>query len=172
MIQRFGANEHNAVSNIDSQLTVSSTSHAAQLSQDSANEPGPARHSQLLTSTSGDCQPHVVVNTEPDTQIVELGPDGLQTQKSEGYELVDNAAGLEGFGPTCLLDSQDSTISEMALETRFHAFQSILENAKGKAGRQIGLLSTTDNHSTLETELTGMRPIHWKLLRQGHTGRR
>jgi hypothetical protein len=168
MRQRFGDNELNAVSNIDSQLTVSSASHVAQLSQASVNEPAPARQSQLLTSTSGDCQPQVVVDTELDGNMME----GFQTQSSEEYEPVDNTANLEGFDPTSLRNSQDSTISEMALETRFHAFQAILENAKGKAGGQIGLLSTTDNHSTLETELTGMRPMHWKLLRQGDTGHR
>lgn len=49
-------------------------------------------------------------------------------------------------------------MSDMALEARLQAFQAILEHAKGKASMEIGLLSTRDNHSSLDEELAYMKP--------------
>ncbi len=83
--------------------------------------------------------------------------DGWDTRTPPPFEVcepVDEAAELTGMDPTSLWDSQDSMMSELALETRFHAFRSMLENAQGKAGGEIGLLSTTDNHSKLEEEFS------------------
>ena len=81
--------------------------------------------------------------------------NGWDTHTLPPFEIcepIDEAAELTGMDPTTLWDSQDSVMSELALDTRFHAFQSMLVNAKGKVGGEIGLLSTTDNHSKLEHE--------------------
>ncbi|KAK4127252.1 hypothetical protein N657DRAFT_653533 [Parathielavia appendiculata] len=157
MRERFGDVVIKAVNNIDSQVTVSSAGNVAHLSQGSTTEPEPIHHSQQQTSTTVDCQPRVVDDTEIDLHELEVRPDDSQTQEFDRYEPTDGGGGLEGLYPTSLLHSQDSTLSETGLETRFHAFKSILENAQGRAGGQISLLSTTDNHSTLETELTYLR---------------
>jgi hypothetical protein len=68
-------------------------------------------------------------------------------------------AGLVEVDPMSLQDSQDSTVSILALETRKQAFRAIRENAKGRAGGVIGLLSTTDNHYTPEKELHYEGPL-------------
>ncbi|KAK4187205.1 protein artemis [Podospora australis] len=53
----------------------------------------------------------------------------------------------------CLQNSQESSISDSALKARRIAFQTILDNARFNSGGQLGLLSTTDNHSRLDKEL-------------------
>ncbi|KAI0836416.1 hypothetical protein F5Y06DRAFT_288613 [Hypoxylon sp. FL0890] len=53
-----------------------------------------------------------------------------------------------------LQDSQESNISDHAYETRLRAFQAARANMEGDGPwRTINLISTTDNHSTLEPEL-------------------
>ena len=50
-------------------------------------------------------------------------------------------------------DSQSSLISEYALEIRTTAYRALLANARGSEVKFVGLISTTDNHSTIENEL-------------------
>ncbi|KAK4232522.1 beta-lactamase-like protein [Podospora fimiseda] len=57
----------------------------------------------------------------------------------------------EHFSPGDL-DQEGCDLFEYALEVRMNAFHAILENAKYNAGNQIGLLSTTDNHTYPEWE--------------------
>ncbi len=80
------------------------------------------------------------------------GWDEHPTHPLDICEPIDEAEELAGMDPTTLWDSQDSVMSELALDIRFHAFRSMLVNAQGKVGGEIGLLSTTDNHSKLEFE--------------------
>ncbi|KAK0708267.1 beta-lactamase-like protein [Lasiosphaeris hirsuta] len=54
-----------------------------------------------------------------------------------------------------VLGSQNSDLSQQALEARFNAFRTILENADNNNGDGICLMSTTDNHSEVEQELRG-----------------
>lgn len=65
----------------------------------------------------------------------------IQDQDSDQYDDV------------FMQDSQDSSISEYALEIRHNAFHAILQNIATNAGHQICLLSTRGNHSTLEIDL-------------------
>lgn len=51
------------------------------------------------------------------------------------------------------VDSQASTLSDRAYETRLDAFRTTILNCEGADWRSIGLISTTDNHSTLDEEL-------------------
>ncbi|KAK4103240.1 hypothetical protein N658DRAFT_514742 [Parathielavia hyrcaniae] len=157
MRERFRDSVNNAVNNIDSQVTVSSANNAAHLSQASATEPEFVRHVQEQPLTAGGRQPRVVDETEIDLHVVEIHPDNRQTQAFGGFDPIEGVGGLEGLDPTSLLDSQYSSLSETGFEARFQVFQASLENAQGRAGGQIGLLSTTDNHSTLEAELTYLR---------------
>jgi hypothetical protein len=55
--------------------------------------------------------------------------------------------------PEALMGSQVSTTSDFALEARAQAFMTVLQAARGKPSGEIGLMSTTDHHSTLEEEL-------------------
>lgn len=53
-------------------------------------------------------------------------------------------------------DSQSPALSTQARETRRRAFKAAQENAEGGRDWQtVGLISTTDNHSTVEAELGG-----------------
>jgi DNA cross-link repair 1C protein len=51
------------------------------------------------------------------------------------------------------MDSQASTLTERAYETRLDAFRTTVQNNEGAEWRPIGLISTTDNHSKLDEEL-------------------
>jgi hypothetical protein len=50
-------------------------------------------------------------------------------------------------------DSQATEVSEQALELRMSAFEAMLGNVKAADWRQIGLISTDDNHTKEEEEL-------------------
>lgn len=171
--ERFGGYGTNEVNNIDSQVTVASASSVTHLSQASASGFAPAHPSQSLMPADESCQLQLAPNIELDLEEVDgwdtrtpppfeiCEPinevDGWDTRTPPPFEIsepIDEAAELTGMDPTTLWDSQDSVMSELALETRFHAFRSMLENAQGKAGGEIGLLSTTDNHSKLEDEFS------------------
>ena len=171
--ERFGGYGTNEVNNIDSQVTVASASSVTHLSQASASGFAPTHPSQSLMPADESCQLQLAPDTELDLEEVDgwdtRSPppfeicepidevDGWNTRTPPPFEIrepVDEAAELTGMDPTSLWDSQDSVMSELALETRFHAFRSMLKNAQGKAGGEIGLLSTTDNHSKLEEEFS------------------
>ena len=168
---RFGGYGTNEVNNIDSQVTVASASSVTHLSQASASGFAPAHPSQSLMPADESCQLQLAPDIELDLEEVDgwdtrrpppfeiCEPidemDGWDTRTPRPFEIcepVDEAAERTGMDPTTLWDSQDSAMSELAVETRFHAFRSMLENAQGEAGGEIGLLSTTDNHSKLEHE--------------------
>jgi len=83
----------------------------------------------------------------------ELGSRIVETENFRIAEPIEQRANSAGFDPTGFGGSQDSDLSEFALDTRLQAFQTVLDNAKGKIGGEVRLLSTTDNHSTLEPEL-------------------
>lgn len=150
MRERF-RHQNNEIPNLESQATVSSASNDARLSQGCANEPVPDHHSQPLASTQ-DYHRGSALSPELGAQPIEIEAHE-QVWDLEVVESTDEFAALENFDPAGLMDSQDSTISELALETRLQAFQAILDKARGRAGGEIGLISTTDNHSKLEQEL-------------------
>ncbi|KAK4149680.1 beta-lactamase-like protein [Chaetomidium leptoderma] len=156
MRERFRDHENNVAGNTDSQVTASSAANVAHLSQNSANEPISARHSQLLPSVDGDREPQALPDHDPWAMDAEL--QAPQTEDSEGYEAIHESVSLESFDPITLQDSQDSTISEFAFETRLHAFRTVLASAKGSVGGGVALLSTTDNHSRLEDDLAYVGP--------------
>ncbi|KAK3381510.1 beta-lactamase-like protein [Podospora didyma] len=52
-----------------------------------------------------------------------------------------------------LRDPEDSELSQIALDARSSAFRAILGNARNNIGIEVGLLSTSDNHSELDLEL-------------------
>lgn len=52
-----------------------------------------------------------------------------------------------------LQGSQESQLSENALDVRLRAFRAILDNATKNMGHDIGLLSTRDHHTELEQDL-------------------
>jgi hypothetical protein len=149
MGERFRHDENNAIPNLESQVTVSSASNDARPSQVSWNEHVP----DPLTSSDRDYRPESAHSPELGVQIIEVEADGPQAWDLELAEPIDELATLGGFNPAGLMDSQDSTISELALETRLQAFRAVLDKAKGKTGGEIGLISTTDNHSKLEEDL-------------------
>ncbi|KAK4219877.1 beta-lactamase-like protein [Rhypophila decipiens] len=49
--------------------------------------------------------------------------------------------------------SQESQLSEYALDIRLHAFRAMLDNTRNNAGHEIGLLSTRDHHTELDMDL-------------------
>jgi DNA cross-link repair 1C protein len=65
------------------------------------------------------------------------------TQKSENS---DNSTDLQG-------DSQRSLLSEHAYETRRNAYEIAKANLAGETWGTVGLISTTDHHTTVEEEL-------------------
>ncbi|AEO64169.1 uncharacterized protein THITE_48711 [Thermothielavioides terrestris NRRL 8126] len=141
-------------SKVDSQVTVSSASNVHQLSQASDGEPVVAYQSQLLASAVED-HPSGSCNSTTGVESSAITPELLEI-RGEGHgvsEPAGDSAGLEGLVPASLVDSQESTVSELALETRFQAFKATLGAANRGAVAAVALLSTTDNHSELEHEL-------------------
>lgn len=127
-------------SDLDSQVTVAS---AATLSQ----QHSPVSRGELLPAS--DSQPLWIAETAAATSTT-----APQPPDSDDCIRVYEPPTLKEVDPASLQDSQESTVSALALETRANAFQAILASAKGKIGLEIGLLSTTDNHSKLDEELT------------------
>jgi hypothetical protein len=160
MKERFKGQDNDMISNIDTQLTVSSTSNAARLSQASATEQVPACPSQLHIPTDGDGHCVVLPDSAAGLHDIHVELCGSPILGSETWVSIAAPASLNEFEPASLQDSQDSAISEFAFDTRVQAFQTLLASARGKAGGGIGLLSTTDNHSKLEEELTYLPPLH------------
>jgi DNA cross-link repair 1C protein len=159
MKERFRGQDNDVISNIDTQLTVSSASNAARLSQASATEHVPACHSQLQISTNGDGQSEPPPDPASGLDDLQVELCGSPTLGSETWVSIAAPVSLDEFEPVSLQDSQDSAISELAFDTRLQAFQTLLASARGMAGGEIGLLSTTDNHSKLEEELTYLPPL-------------
>lgn len=153
MRERFGHCTNNANPSLESQITVSSASHDTRFSQDSVNDPASDHHSQPLSLPTQEYHPGSAASPELGVQADEVEAHEPQAWDLEMAEPIDELAALDSFHPTGLIDSQNPTISELALETRLQAFQALLKKAQGKAGAEIGLMSTTDNHSKLEEEL-------------------
>ncbi|KAI0004386.1 Metallo-hydrolase/oxidoreductase [Xylariaceae sp. FL0662B] len=65
--------------------------------------------------------------------------------------------GIDSEDPA-LEDSQASTISDRAYETRLRAFETARSNMMGETWGAINLISTTDHHSAMETELGEPKP--------------
>jgi hypothetical protein len=149
MKERFRHHENNAITSLESQVTASSAGNDARLSQVSLNGHVP----DPLTTSDRDYHPELAPSPELGVQTIGLEADEPQAWDIDITESIDDLVALENFDPEGLIDSQNSTISEMALETRLQAFQTVLDKAKGKTGGEIGLISTTDNHSKLEEEL-------------------
>ncbi|KAL2162079.1 hypothetical protein VTH06DRAFT_7864 [Thermothelomyces fergusii] len=142
MTERFGKQDSGVPVSYDSQGTVSVSD--ANVSSQSA-VPAPGFDREPSTPFEGDY--HRTTNDEePDSPVLEV----------DNSEILESAEGLGSpadVDPTSLQDSQDSTLSEFALDTRLQAFRTILDNAKGKAEGEVRLLSTTDHHSTTEPDL-------------------
>ncbi|KAH6617994.1 beta-lactamase-like protein [Chaetomium sp. MPI-SDFR-AT-0129] len=127
--------------NAESQITISSAA-ASQLS--SIVEYRPKAYEEPLSVLDSNIPPQAA------------GSPGLDSQVARAEEgLSQNAAGNGESSCAVLGDSQMSGVSDWAFETRLHAFQAALSNARGHAGGEIRLMSTTDNHSTLDVELGG-----------------
>ncbi|KAL2266186.1 hypothetical protein VTJ83DRAFT_5538 [Remersonia thermophila] len=172
--------DNNATSHSESQATVSTyreTAHASQVQQIDL----PNRGSQLAlpvdnplgaasdlppigeTEDTSVCGPRDKRKASPilcsDVAEPELGDIELDPAGSEGPPLSCPEAGDPDeftdteVDPEGLMGSQASAISALAVETRAHAFRVMLQAARGKTSREIGLMSTTDHHSTLEKEL-------------------
>jgi len=120
--------------------TISTASSApAALGQSSA-APGedPELLPEVVEVQLGNTEPH---NQEDPPEAAQARTVSTQDQDSDQYDDI------------FIQDSQDSNISEYALEIRQNAFQAILQNLATNAGHEISLLSTRDNHSTVEFDL-------------------
>ncbi|KAK0672034.1 beta-lactamase-like protein [Cercophora samala] len=71
----------------------------------------------------------------------------------DGNIIIEDYASFEDFDRIYPHSSQQSVVSETALETRINAFQVMLNNARKSAGKTIGLISTRDHHTILDEEL-------------------
>ncbi|AEO58918.1 hypothetical protein MYCTH_52175 [Thermothelomyces thermophilus ATCC 42464] len=113
------------------------------------------RHDQAMTERfkKHDLDVPVSLNSQSAASVSNAG---LSTQSSASVpdRHREPSTPLEAdVDPTSLQDSQDSTLSDFALDTRLQAFRTVLDNAKGRVGGEVRLLSTTDHHSTIEPEL-------------------
>lgn len=144
MRERYADYVRNA--NAESQVTVTSANSVP------CPSPAPDRD-----TTSSQSQLSAMPNTDGQSQSVshtaEPAVPEAQSQYSEGDEPMTESGDLDGLDPTSLY-SQDSSVSDLALDARFAAFQAILENARDRTGWEIGLLSTTDNHARMDEDLT------------------
>lgn len=142
---RFGDYEHNVVvDNANSQSSATSVDTLPSLSP--APTDGPSSDRGLRSSavdTNFQHQPHPVEAEYP----------AIQDRCSEDYRTTVEAMTGENPDTARFEDSQDSPLSALALETRMHAFQTMLDYVQGKTSEEITLISTTDNHSTLDEEL-------------------
>ncbi|GAB1315854.1 DNA repair metallo-beta-lactamase domain-containing protein [Madurella fahalii] len=139
MRERFGDQQNRTMGEVDSQVSVASAVTLLYHSPAPLDEPVPTRCDQRSPIAETSAEDVIIDTRTPDSD------DCMHTYESTGLNDVD---------PTRLRDSQESTISAQALEIRLTAFQAVLANAQGRAGVEIGLLSTTDNHSKLDEDLT------------------
>lgn len=104
--------------------------------------------------TDADCQNGPAPNPILHVRAADSTIPSALSLDSEGDKPMDEARGAGEFDHASQRDSQDSAISDLALDTRRRAFQAVMENARNRTGWEIGLLSTTDNHSSVDNELT------------------
>ncbi|KAI0138993.1 beta-lactamase-like protein [Hypoxylon sp. NC0597] len=88
----------------------------------------------------------------------ELPSSALPQQDKRDYDSFrrdqDTSIGSDDEDDLILQDSQASGLSDHAYETRLRAFQAARANMEGNGPwNSINLISTTDNHSTLEPDL-------------------
>lgn len=153
MRERFPDHENAGGGNAESQATTTSARSFLRVSphpMDDCFQPLPT------SNLASEIQP--VLDPVSGSQNPNLEVSGDYGRCSQPPQCAEDSALLEEFEPSNLQNSQDSTMSDMALEARLQAFQAILEHAKGKASMEIGLLSTRDNHSSLDEELAYMKP--------------
>ncbi len=147
--ERFADRQNITVESMDSQVTVSSVSVLTHRSQLSPIGGEPVCRPQPVSTITGSFQSRTVPDIPSEHLLAEdelrTSPQDHDSGMSQPVEPTD----VGQLNPTSLYDSQDSCVSELALEARFHAFEAMLENARGKQTRGFGLylLSTTDNHS-------------------------
>ncbi len=97
----------------------------------------------------------------PESSFSQLG--GIESQTDllaawkrtrDEFDNVDDRESDEKEDTRALQDSQASTLTENAFEIRAASYRAVLENARGNPEFQhIGLISTTENHSTMDQEL-------------------
>lgn len=139
MKERYKHSVCGIVSGAESQITISSAT-ASQLS--SIVEYRPKAYEEPLSVLDSNIPPQVAGSSEFGSQVPRVGEEPSQ-----------NGTGIEDSTYAVLCDSQQAEVSDWALETRLQAFQAALSNARGHSGGEITLMSTTDNHSTLDVEL-------------------
>lgn len=141
MTERFGKQNLDMAFSFDSQRTPQAN-----------NEDLSAQSSAPVL----DCNKEPSVFLEDDYCRSATNPElGSPAPEVNHYEIesAEELASIADVDPASLQDSQDSVISDIALETRLQAFRTVLDNAKGRVGGEVRLLSTTDHHSTIEPEL-------------------
>lgn len=79
-------------------------------------------------------------------------PEAGEKQRKRDYDAFKRYTDLND-APTPLGDSQASTISDQAYEARHRAFDAANVNINGEEWGTIALISTADNHTTLDKDL-------------------
>lgn len=136
-----------------SQVTTASLQndiHVGEISSESHGKSDPRRQTIDLTPTGSDDSQ----NTTPRHKSLSVGKrtfkDFSTASFGEIQKAVENTIEEDDFKSTeHLLDSQESSVSAWALETRRTAFNAMF----GNAAEWAGLLSTTNNHTNPEREL-------------------
>ena len=127
---------------------------------------GAKTESQVSTASTASSIPHVPlwgfsVSGEDDVQQTAADAADTAVHKAGGIPPHEVDSGVsdqkdeeyEESGYSCTRGSQDSDMSQQALETRKRAFHALLDNARNNAGWEIGLICTKDNHSVVEQDL-------------------
>ncbi|KAL1880590.1 hypothetical protein VTK73DRAFT_5395 [Phialemonium thermophilum] len=138
------------------------------------------RHDTIMESIAGvrnsaprDVDTQMTASSEADTPVVGYPPSRSSLVPYLRQVSVDPDVGCSCPGKPALEDaghlsscqaahrnvydalsnSQCSSTSQTALDTRYSAFQTMLENLNGRDWRSIGIVSATDNHTMPEDEL-------------------
>jgi len=127
----------------DTQVTHVSADSLPQHSQ-SLDISSHQNESQTETTVALGGSPDVVMADAPDM-------DGHGQGGQDGP--VHPASSEDEGDAACVRGSQDSILSQQALDARLSAFRAILENARNNTGQHIGLLSTTDHHTDPDRDL-------------------
>ncbi|KAK3350041.1 beta-lactamase-like protein [Lasiosphaeria hispida] len=155
LMKDYADNVRAGVGNNDSQVTTISTRSSVP-----HNLPqGSPKLGRETTPFPGTPSPSISAADRPgsvsQTQSEVLGAGTSISPIEMDDDSMQNQSSFEDSDLTCILGSQNSDLSQQALEARVNAFRTILENADSNTDKEICLMSTTDNHSEVEQELRG-----------------
>ncbi|KAI0430764.1 artemis protein [Xylaria sp. FL1042] len=141
-----------------SQQTATSTSHGLS----PVIQPAENSHISDTTQSVYNSFARSQEESQQDPDSISLNPVSGELQAGDhrhDYDSFRDTQDLDDEDPDLQGDSEGSSISDRTYATRRMAFDTAIANINGYSWGTMGLISTTDNHTCLDTDL-GHHPSH------------